>query len=129
MALSKIDVAIVAVIAVGLLWIERGHRIVIATPAAAEAAQPAASVCPDTDNVPFSADCIKYIDGGVPPDIHTSVKAPLSGPAAPDGAHDRADLDASACPSSNENAPYSAACIRFMSGWFWQADATEGAPD
>jgi len=25
-----------------------------------------------------------------------------------------------ACPSNNENAPYSADCLRFMSGWFWQ---------
>jgi hypothetical protein len=129
MALSKIDAAIVAIVAVGMLWIEHGHRVVIATPAAAEAAQPAASVCPDTDNVPFSADCIKYIDGGVSPDIHTRMKALLSGSTAPAVAHDRADSDAPACPSSNENAPYSAACIRFMSGWFWQADATEGAPD
>jgi hypothetical protein len=124
-ALSKIDLAIVVSIAVCMLWIERGHRIVIATLASAEAARPAASVCPDTDDVPFSADCIKYIDGGVSPDIHTRMKGPLSGPTAPAAARDRADLDVPACPSSNENAPYSAACIRFMSGWFWQADATE----
>jgi hypothetical protein len=128
MALSKLDVAIVAVIAVGMLWIEHGHRVVVATPAAAEAARLAATVCPDTDNVPFSADCIKYIDGDIPPDIHT-MKAPLSAPTGPAVAHDRVELDAPACPTSNENAPYSAACIRFMSGWFWQADVTEGAPN
>jgi hypothetical protein len=129
MALSKLDVVIVAIIAAGVLRIEHGHRVVVATPAAAEAAQPAVSLCPDTDNVPFSVDCIKYIGGGVPPDIRTSMNAPSSGPAASVVAHDRVDLDASACPSSNENAPYSAACIRFISGWFWQADATEGEPD
>lgn len=65
MALPRIDVAIVAVIAAGMLWIEHGHRIVVATPAAVDAAQSAASLCPDTDDVPFSTDCIKFIDGGV----------------------------------------------------------------
>ena len=34
-------------------------------------------------------------------------------------------LPGPACPANNENVPYSADCIRFMSGWFWQANATE----
>jgi hypothetical protein len=32
------------------------------------------------------------------------------------------DLRSAACPSNNENVPYSAACIRFMSGWFWRVN-------
>ena len=54
MVLSRIGLAIVAVMAAGMLWIEHGHRIFIATPAAAETAQPAASLCPDTDDVPLA---------------------------------------------------------------------------
>jgi hypothetical protein len=63
MAFSKLDLAIVAVVAGGLLWIEHDHRIVIGSP---EAAPPTASVCPDSDSVPFSAACIAFIDGGRP---------------------------------------------------------------
>ena len=40
MALSKLDLALVVVIAAGLLAIEREHRIVIGTPAAAEGRPP-----------------------------------------------------------------------------------------
>jgi hypothetical protein len=128
-ALSRIDVAVVAVIAAGMLWIEHGHRIVVATPAVAEAAGPAASLCPDTDDVPFSADCIKFIDGGVLPDIHARKHVAVNDPAAASDVHVPVKLHVPACPPSNENAPYSAACIRFMSGWFWHADSAEDASD
>jgi hypothetical protein len=126
--LSRFDLALVTVIAAGLLWIEHEHRIIIATPAAAEIAPPAASVCPDTDDVPFSADCIKFIDGGVLPDIHLPASAASSATAASPDAHGRAELHAPACPPSNENASYSADCIQFLSGWYWQAIPTESAP-
>jgi hypothetical protein len=68
MAQSRTGLAIVAILSAGMLWIEHGHRIVVATPAFAEVVQPAKS--PDTDDVPFSADCIKFIDGDVSPDIY-----------------------------------------------------------
>jgi hypothetical protein len=128
MVLSKLDLAIVAVVAAGLVWIEHEHRIIIATPAAAEAAPPAASICPDDDSVPFSADCIAYIDGGVLPDTHPRLRAAAAPPAVSPDAQGRAELQAPACPPSNENAPYSAQCIRFLSGWYWHADPTEVAP-
>jgi hypothetical protein len=128
MVLSKLDLAIVAVIAVGSLWIEHEHRIIIGTPAAAEAVPPAASACPDKDSVPFSADCIAFIDGGALPDIHASASAMPSTPLVLPDRKGRAESDAAACPPSNENAPYSARCIRFLSGWYWQANPTEAAP-
>jgi hypothetical protein len=128
MVLSKLDLALVAVVAAGMLWLEHDHRVFIGTPAAAEAAPPAASVCPDTDDVPFSADCIKLIDGGVLPDIHVGLSAAGSAPAVSPDPQERAALHASACPPSNENAPYSADCIKFLSGWYWQAYPTENAP-
>jgi hypothetical protein len=128
MALSKLHLAIVAVTASGMLWIEHGNRIVIATPAAAEAVPAAASVCPDTDDVPFSADCLAFIDGGVLPDLHSRLRPAASTAAISPMARARAELHAPACPSSNENAPYSAECIEFLSGWYWQANPTENAP-
>ena len=124
MVLSKLDLAIVAFVAAGLLWIEHEHRIIIATPAAADVAPPAASVCPDKDSVPFSPDCIAFIEGGAAPVIHARVMAP----AASSDAQGRGDSHAPACPPSNENAPYSAGCIRFLSGWYWQANPAADAP-
>jgi len=127
MVLSKLDLAIVAVVAGGMLWIEHEHRIIIATPAAAEVAPADASVCPTTDDVPFSADCIAFIDNGVLPTIHARVSAAASTLAAATDPLGPADVRAPACPSSNENAPYSANCIKFLSGWYWQANPTENA--
>jgi len=119
MVLSKLDVAIVAVLAFGMLWIEHEHRIMIGMPAAAEAAPPAASVCPDTDDVPYSPACIAFIAGGVLPDTRARVTA--APPAVTSDSSARTELAAPACPPSNENAPYSARCLKFLSGWFWQA--------
>jgi len=118
MTLSKLDLAVVAAVAVGLLWIEHEHRIFIGTPAAAEAGAP--SACPDKDSVPFDAACIAFIGGGVD-NVRPSVEA------APDG-QARGDSHTPACPPSNENAPYSARCIKFLSGWFWQALPSANQP-
>lgn len=127
MVLSKLDLAIVVAVAAGLLWIEHDNRIFIGTPAAAESASPAASVCPNTDDVPFSAACIKLIDGGVLPAVHAPVQPPSSAAVSPDAQND-AESGGPACPPNNENAPYTAQCIRFMSGWFWQPYATASTP-
>jgi hypothetical protein len=112
MALSKLDLAVVAVLAVGMLWIEHQHSIIVTTPAAAEAAFSA--VCPETNDVPFSADCIAFIDGGVLPDVSSHLNTHPS--TASLGAQQRAEFHASARPPSNENAPYSADCLKFISG-------------
>ena len=96
MALSKLDLVLVAIVAAGLAWIEHNHRIVIQPLAAAEAAAPAASVCPKTDDVPYSAECIKFIGG-------SAVLATLSAGAA--------DTEPR-CPPGNEGAPDGDSCIR-----------------
>jgi hypothetical protein len=126
MSLSKLDLAVTAALAVGLLWIEHEHRIILATPAAAEAAVSAASVCPETDDVPFSADCIAFIDGGVLPNVRSEPNT--DGAAALSDAQQRAELHRPACPSSNENAPYSADCIKFLSGPYWSLGLNQDAP-
>jgi hypothetical protein len=114
MVLSKFDLAIVVFVAAGTLWIEHGHRISIATPMAAAA--PAASACPDNDSIPFSADCIAFIDDGASAAARTRRSVVASGPAtSPDAP----------CPPSNENSPYSARCIKFLSGWYWQPNPAD----
>ncbi len=105
-----------------LLRVEHDHRVVIAAPSPAEPS-PAASVCPDTDDVPFSADCIRFIEGGAWPESHGRP----SRQATPPDPGERRARHAPACPASNENVPYSASCIEFLSGRYWQADPTADA--
>jgi hypothetical protein len=107
MALSKLDLALVAIAAAGLIWIEHNHRIAIGSLAAAEAVTPAASVCPKTDDAPFSSECIKFIGGGVSP------KTASRQPAAPAMLSARAETRAklrTPCPPSNESAPDGDSC-------------------
>jgi hypothetical protein len=120
MAVSKLDVAVVIFAAAVLVRIEHDHRIFIGTPAAAAA--PAAAICPATDDVPFSADCIKFIEGGAPPIRQARLTAAAA--ATPDAG---VDPHAPACPPNNENAPYSANCIKFLSGPDWQANPADEA--
>ncbi len=64
--MSKIDLlVIVAVIFGGALWIEQGHRVVIDAPTPVELASSAPpAACPDNDNVPYSAGCLRFLSGG-----------------------------------------------------------------
>jgi hypothetical protein len=128
MALSRLDWAVVVVVAAGLLWIEHEHRVTIATPAAAEIALPAPTVCPKSDVAPYSAACLAFFEGAQASGLPTPAHAALSAPAASPAAQRRADARTPPCPLSNENAPYSAKCIKFLSGWFWQPYPTENGP-
>jgi hypothetical protein len=109
---SRLDVAvIVAAVAAAVLWIEHGHRVDIGTPADA-AYSSAGAVCPDNENVPYGADCIRFMQGPEAPEARPRVEVAI----AP------TDLPAAAgppCPA-NENVPYTTRCIKFMSGWFWR---------
>jgi hypothetical protein len=97
MALSKLDLALVAIAAVGLIWIEHNHRVVIGSLSTAEAPgpAPAGSLCPDTDDAPMSAACIKFIGAGALPVVRPQP------PAAPA----MLSLPAPPCPPGNESAP------------------------
>jgi hypothetical protein len=106
MVLSKLTLALVAIAAASLIWIEHNHRVVIGSLAAAEAPAPAASVCPKTDDAPYSAECIKFIGDG-------------AAPAMPSGSTVHAELR---CPLGNEGAPDGDSCIRDPS-------ADTGIPD
>jgi hypothetical protein len=120
--LSNLGVAlVVASIAGTMLWIEHEHRIDI-TPTGTAFAAPVRAVCPDNENVPYGTDCIVFMQGDIVSDIHWRVNAGVSLPAAAD--HTSADAQSSgpACPSSNENVPYNANCLRFLSGRLWRSN-------
>jgi hypothetical protein len=119
MPLSKIELTLVVVIAAGLLAIEREHRIVIGTPAVAEGGPSAASVCPGTDDVPIGTACMSFIGG----DTAASIRSRDTPPTPPDRGEQQTDSSAPPCPDSNETAPYSARCLRFLSGWFWRVNS------
>ena len=115
-------VALGAAIACAVLWIEHGHRVDSETLAGATFAASARSVCPDNENVPYSADCIEFMQGDAASGIHWGTNAPKSVPAAAAPAPENAASAASPCPANNGNVPYSASCLRFLSGWFWRAN-------
>ena len=98
MALSKLDLALAVIAAAGLLWIEHHHRMVIGPLAAAEAPPTAASVCPKSDDIPYSAECIKFISGGAE---HIVV---------PGAVERRAGLLPPPCPLRDESAPDGDSC-------------------
>jgi hypothetical protein len=91
MALSKLDLALAVIAAASLIWIEHNHRVVIGPLAAAEAPASAASVCPKTDDAPYSAECLKFISGGVAPamlsssPVRAEPRCPPGSEGAPDG--------------------------------------------
>src|SRR5262249_6052775 len=123
---------IVTVVAGAVLWVEHGRRIDIATPTAAAFAASVGAVCPDSENVPYSADCIVFMRGENAPNATVVVEAPSWAPAT--SAYGAAparlpDKSGQACPANIENVPYSEKRLRFLSGWFWQANpAATSAP-
>ena len=112
--------AIAALVAAAVLWIEHGNRVDSDIPVGAANAASAGSVCPDSENVPYSADCIAFMQGDVASAVRASWREPAKNlPVTPTQAVGSAEASGSPCPN-NENTPYSANCIRFLSGWFWQ---------
>ncbi len=123
-SVSKLHLAVIAASIPGAaLWIEQGHRIDIEPPAGAAFRASIAEVCPDNENVPYSAECIVFMQGEV-----ASVSLRIRTPTILPEASGRRELFGPACPPSNENVPYSSRCLKFMSGWFWLANQMESAP-
>jgi hypothetical protein len=75
MVIAKLNLAILAAAVGGVLWIEHAHRIMIETSTPVEVAGHIAAVCPENESVPFSADCMMFIQGGVGPDVHLRLGA------------------------------------------------------
>ena len=112
---------IVASIAGALLWIEHGSRIDIETPAGAAFAAPVVRVCPDNENVPYSSDCIVFMRSDLAPTTRWQENAAKTMLAESAHAPESTAPPEPECPA-NDNVPYSARCVAFLSGWFWQAN-------
>jgi hypothetical protein len=113
--LSKLDLAIVVALVAGCaFWIERGQRVVIDAPTQSElaaAAAVAAAACPDSDSMPYSMDCIRFMSG-------TSWQAIVDAAADLQPARPaQASLPAvsSPCPE-RDDVPYSDACLAYLQG-------------
>jgi hypothetical protein len=123
---SKLDlVVVVAVIGGGMLWLENRHRVVVEPPIHPELTQVGATACPDSDTVPYSASCLAFLKGGRDTDARWRIRAADSKlaavAAAPDPAEPGSVGPAAPCPA-NDNMPYSASCVAFLSGWFWHSN-------
>jgi hypothetical protein len=72
---AKLNLAILAAAVGGVLWIEHAQRIRIEISTPAEVPGRNAAICPENESVPFSADCMMFIQGGVRPDVHLRANA------------------------------------------------------
>ena len=115
MTLRLDGAVLVVLIASALLWIEHGHRVATDAPTAAFGSLSVPKACPDSENVPYGANCIVFMQGDeLSPEPRWRAYSVEVTPTA------FADASGPACPANNENVPYSSRCIRFMSGWFWR---------
>jgi len=75
MVVSKLNLLILAAVASGVVWIEHAQRIKIEMSTPAERVGVDAAACPENESVPFSADCMKFIQGVVEVDVRRRVNA------------------------------------------------------
>jgi len=75
MRIGKLDLVILAAVIGGVFWVEHSHRIKIEMSTLPEVAGRDAVVCPENESVPFSADCMMFIQGRATPDLAQRPKA------------------------------------------------------
>jgi hypothetical protein len=75
MVVSRLSLVIMAAAAGGVLWVEHSHRIKIEPSAPADVAAASNEVCPENESVPFSQDCLKFIQGGAGSNVRPRVTA------------------------------------------------------
>ena len=68
MVVGKLNLVILAAAVGGVLWIEHANSIRIEP--SAEVAERNVAVCPENESVPFSADCMMFIQRGVGSAVH-----------------------------------------------------------
>jgi hypothetical protein len=100
MVISKLNLLVVAAFAAGILWIEHGHRIKLEVPPPTAASGPSAAGCPVNESVPFSADCMAFIQGRArQPESAVTIMREV-------------DVLELACGFKDDNVPYSDSCLR-----------------
>jgi hypothetical protein len=68
---AKLNLVIVTAAAGGLLLLEHAQRVRIDAPAASEIAARNPAICPENESVPFSADCMTFIQSAAGPDLRS----------------------------------------------------------
>jgi hypothetical protein len=112
---SKVDIAVVLALATAcLLWIEQGHRVTIDEPTPSElAAASAVNVppCADSDDVPYSRDCLAFLFGR---NWRSNAQNAVASNPARATAMGPATVPAP-CPD-RDDVPYSASCLAYLQG-------------
>jgi hypothetical protein len=123
---SGLAFTIVALVG-GMLWIEAEHRVVLDAPTTQKQAARAAG-CADNDDVPYTAGCLAFL-GDAPPTRWRvrSIENTAQRASAPERVEPMSIASTSACPDT-DNVPYTARCVRYLSGWFWQPYPADGRP-
>jgi len=82
MTLSKIDLLLIAAAVGGALLIEHGNRTRIEAPAPTDAPPVTVVACPANESVPFSPECMAFIQGSTMPEAPGRLTAPPDGALA-----------------------------------------------
>jgi hypothetical protein len=88
----------------------------------------AAAACPDNDNMPYPAGCVSFLQGEPASQVRrgrTAERTPATPSVAPKQTA-QSIAPAAECPAI-DSVPYSASCIAFMTGWFWQPNTSDTA--
>src|SRR5262245_43727229 len=120
---SKLDLAAIVAAACGMLSIEQGNHIVTDTPARTERSALAAADCPDNDNMPYPASGLIFLEGTRASELRhrgAAGNGAIAWPAAVK--QGQSILPEAQCPATDA-VPYSASCIAFLTGWFWQSNS------
>jgi hypothetical protein len=67
MLITRFNVFVLAAIAGGAMWIEHTHRIRIIASASVETSAQPTQACPANESVPFSPECMEFIQGTYQP--------------------------------------------------------------
>src|SRR3954454_17534567 len=117
--LKFVRAMIVVLLGGAALWIEYGHRTATDARTSTELdALAAARACPDSENMPYTATCLAFLNGSAAPERRAN--APERGVVEQPSATKA--LESSPC-GDTDAVPYTPNCIAFMSGWFWRPNA------
>jgi hypothetical protein len=113
---SKLEIAIIAA-ALVVLTIEGRHESRNGDRMqATEAAIGSHAQCPASDGVPYSPECLVFMEGEPRPTARVGAQKDR-----PMGRHTHdGNLASGGCPET-DNVPYPPSCLRYLSGWFWHA--------
>jgi hypothetical protein len=120
MVMSKSKLAIMISAAAAAAWIDHRNNLNVRD-VQPERLVSVASLCPAYESVPHSSECFKFLGASDVPPVRVDA-VQNSSPLSPDLP---GELHRPACPLNNENVPYSAKCLRFLSGWFWHPPSDE----